>query len=433
MRRFLLISPYFPPVGVVGAKRALNLVRHLPARGFEPVVLTVPHEGEPLDAGAAEHVPEEIRVVQGFRSGLGRVVRRPRRARGAVERAGGSSRWQYVTPFDRYLWDVVGASRAGVRLVAQERLEAVVVNADPWSGIAVGLAIRRATGLPLVLDLRDPWSLQEAKMALRPAPTRAVIRRFEAMAFGEAARVILNTERAREAYVTAYAGRIPRERFAAIRNAFDRALYEPPGVTAEREPAARPFTVAYFGSFRRFVEPDALFAVFGRFVRAERLTPSQATLRIVGGLRPADREKARRVGIDGHLEVRERVPLGRTLCVLDEADVLALVAAPAYRLQIPAKLYDYLCASRPVLALSANPEIDAIVDETGAGVRTEVADVASGARLLARLYRHRRVKPDPTLPSRIPERIARYAAAPQADRVAGLLAEVLEEPDRHFG
>ncbi len=39
MKTVLLITPYFPPMGVVGAKRPLHLCRHLPSEGWRPVVL----------------------------------------------------------------------------------------------------------------------------------------------------------------------------------------------------------------------------------------------------------------------------------------------------------------------------------------------------------------------------------------------------------
>ena len=42
MPTVLLITPYFPPMSVVGAKRPLNLVRHLPvsagSRWYSPAI-----------------------------------------------------------------------------------------------------------------------------------------------------------------------------------------------------------------------------------------------------------------------------------------------------------------------------------------------------------------------------------------------------------
>jgi hypothetical protein len=46
MPTVLLITPYFPPMSVVGAKRPLNLVRHLPRFGWQPVVLAGDPAGE---------------------------------------------------------------------------------------------------------------------------------------------------------------------------------------------------------------------------------------------------------------------------------------------------------------------------------------------------------------------------------------------------
>jgi glycosyltransferase involved in cell wall biosynthesis len=247
-------------------------------------------------------------------------------------------------------------------------------------------------------------------MAKRPAPSRAALRRFEAGLFAESAKVILNTEAARDTYVQAYAGQLPAERFVAIRNAFDEGLFLP-GESAER----RPFVVTYFGRFREFVEPDALFEGFARFVERAGLGPELAKLRVVGGLDDAHRGVADRFGIAGYLEVAPPVAFRESLTELRAADVLTMVIQPASHLQIPGKLYDYLAAGRPILAVSANPEADAILAETRAGLSARHGDAGAVAAQLARL------RDEPYLPDAAA--VASHSARAQAARVAAVYAE----------
>lgn len=469
MRRALLISPYFPPMGVSGAKRALHLARNLPAEGWTPIVLAGPPVKERHDPDLAECIPPGTIVSYGFsglvRPWLARKAREresrppaPRGGRppwktlvdalpvhnpaiervaetvgGAVGAVGGAvgaalksaasvagqalpdRDWSFLTPFDRYLADLPAGLEAARQLIHQHEPQVIHVSADPWSPLITALQLTRETRLPLVVDFRDPWSLHAGKMALRPAVSRRALELFEYELFQAAAKIVLNTETCRDAYVEAYAGRIPASRFAAVRNAFDPGLFLP---AAPQDPALdSPFTVLYFGRFRRFVEPDALLDGFARFVAAEGLDPSRARLTFVGGLDDEHAARAAEFGLEDHLFVMPPVPFRHSLPVLRAADALALIIEPGCQLQIPGKLYDYLCAGRPILAVSANEEANRIVREAGAGLCPAHGDPAAVAEAIATLYRARQEGRElaPT-----PEAIEPYSARVQARAIADI-------------
>ncbi len=466
-RRVLLISPYFPPMGVSGAKRALHLTRNLPAEGWTPVVLAGPPIKERHDQELADCIPPDAIVNYGF-SGVVRpwlAQRRkakssqgPRSARGwralldglpdevgrVAETVGGAAEvvgdavgaalksaasvagqalperdWSFLTPFDRYLADLPAGLEAARALIHQHAPEVIHISADPWSPLITALQLTRETGLPLVVDFRDPWSQHAGKMALRPVVSRRALERFEQTLFSAAAKVILNTEACRDAYVRAYAGRVAETKFTAVRNAFDRGLFLP--TPAPEADPRRPFTVLYFGRFRRFVEPDALLDGFARFVRSEGLDPSRARLTFVGGLDDEHAARAAEFGLDDHLFVMPAVSFRHSLPVLQAADALALIIEPECELQIPGKLYDYLCAGRPILAISANEEANRIVREAGAGLCPPHGDPAAVAEAIGRLYRAH-LDGAPMTPD--PAAIAPYDAHTQARRIAAIYREI---------
>jgi glycosyltransferase involved in cell wall biosynthesis len=437
-RRHLLISPYFPPASRIGAKRALHLCRHLPRYGWNPVILAAPPYGDHTDSELAALVPAKTVVSWSFDGGPRRWLDALRKRRAQREndrqrnvrqpwRQGSFFGWNtnFLTPFDRYLGELPAAVRAGFRLVRRHDLQAIQVSADPWTGLLAGLALHRLTGLPLLPDLRDPWSLHFGKMALRPPWSRECVKRIERHVFRHAARIIVNTENACEAYRQAYYDLLPAERFVAVRNAFDPDVFYPAPFRSPSE-----FTVLYFGRFRLFFEPDVLLAGFKRFVERRGLGPDTARFSFVGRLRDSDWEKIDRLALRPFVDLRGHVAYRHCLQELRAAHVLLLIVEPACRLQNPAKLYDYLAAGRPVLAVSANREVNRILASTGAGESVSHGDPAAMARRLDALYT--RFKRGEAL--RVdPRGVQPYTAAEQARAIGAVLDAVTADRPRGEG
>lgn len=414
MPRLLLIAPYFPPIGVVGAKRPLMLTRHLPAQGWTPVVLAADPAGERTDASLLDAVPADIEVVRPYRAPFSRAPSPP--ASGLTDGPRGTLfGWDpgNFTPTDRYLWGTPAAIRAGRALVDAHALRAVLVTADPWSGLLAGLAVARSRHLPLVVDLRDPWSLQQAKMRLTPPPVRALIRALERRVFRAAAAIVLNTEAARDAYVAAYDGVVPAGRFHAVRNAFDAGLFR----AASPAPSAR-WTVVHYGHFRRLVPAEPLLEGFARFVALAGRGPAEARLLLVGSLPRSAEARAAELGLAPYLEVRPPVPYAESLEVLGGADVLALVATGGMALTIPAKLYDYLAAARPILALTDQPEPARLV---AGGELGEVAPPGKPEEVAQALLRLWQRTQGPGRGALDPARLEGFTARAQARAMAKIL------------
>lgn len=418
-RNVLLVTPYFPPVTASGAKRPLHLVRNLPEFGWNPIVLASPCEEGPGDAHLEAAIPAGRSVSRGYWSGLrGRSTdtpapRKPSKP-GRLAALTRNNHWKYLTPFDRFLVDTPHGIHEALRLIDTHSPEVLHVIADPWSVLPAGDVLHTLTGLPLVVDLRDPWSQHDGKMALRPRISRAFLRWYERHVFKRSACVVLNTEAARDAYIEAYRGIIPADRFHAVRNAYDEDLFDPP----EPTPPDPVFTVMYFGTFRLFVEPEALLRAFERFVKTHAVPVGTARLRFVGGLRPEDHTRIATLGLTGFVDAVDAVPFRKSLGLLRQADVLSLVIQPDCPLQIPGKLYDYLGARRFILGLSANTEVNQILAKTGAGVGVPWGDDATAADLLGRLYAAKRATGSIGFDTHLD--LAPFSARAQAAAMAGI-------------
>ncbi len=410
MRRFLYISPYFPPDGRVGALRPLKFVRHLGACGWEPVVLADFHPGATGAPELAAAVPPgvEVHFDYGWRAasaarawhGAARSsgaapcpLPPPASPLGAVRRLGeAAGRWverlgvnPELVPLGEHLIDLPHAQEAARRAFMRARCEAIVVNADPFAALLVGRSLARETRAPLVADLRDPWALCELRRPLRPALQRAVVDALERSVVEASSYVVLNTDEARDAYRAHYADLAPT-RFVTIRNHADRALTGAAAAATRAESA--PFELLYLGQLRRFVEGDTLMAALGELGR-RGVGPARLRLHIVGAVDAAVLERVRALGVHDQIQVSGAVPLGQTGAVMAAADLL-VAESHAGRQRIPAKVYEYLASPRPLLVVTDNPELRSLLERAGGarwcargdarGVADRIEEALAGAR-----------------------------------------------------
>jgi len=417
LNNFLLISPKFPPSNAIGSKRALNIVRHLPRYGWYPVVLAAPVSQQECDKSVMKLLPEKTNVSYRFTSVFQKppgVKNRENNKTSLLKKM--AAKGPYYTPFDQYLSQVPAAIRAGKQLIRQYKPRLILVNADPWSGFIVGNRLSKWADIPWIADLRDPWSMHAFKMSLRPWIIRFLINHFESVFFHNAAKVILNTRMCSIAYQEKYGATLDNEHFIYIRNAFDPECYDAPDDIGEKNK----FSLHYFGSFRNYQGPGHLFELFRQFIQKYNLNQDEAELVLYGEQREEDLQHIQNMNISTYIRLHESVSLRDTLYCLRNASVLVLIEGPYKRLQLPAKLYDYLAARRPILALSDNNELTEIIYKTGSGLVANYHDLADAMRQLEKLYLDRKK------PWQFNETgITNYSVDKQAEKFSELFNEVV--------
>jgi hypothetical protein len=196
--------------------------------------------------------------------------------------------------------------------------------------------VARRTRLPLILDLRDPWSLvQRLPEAIASPVGLTLARHAERRAVRQAALVVANTHALRNAMRQAHpeAG----SRIIAVPNGFDDDPVPP------SQPARR-FTIAYAGTVYLDRDPRGLFRGAARLVRDLALSPADFGIDFMGEVQLYDGMPleviARQEGIGDFVRVLPPGSRGEAMQFLARAAML--VALPQDSdMAIPAKLFDY--------------------------------------------------------------------------------------------
>jgi len=405
--KVLLVTMYFPPAGGAGVHRPLKLAAHLADLGFDVHVLAPDdpkwvHRDESLRAPASVTVhrarnfgpPARLRADELF--GAGPLDRVAARALITFRR--------FLVPDASVIWSV-NAARSAIRLVRREGIDVVLTTSPPISVNLVGLATTRATKAAWVADLRDSFLTPDRRRHVRGEArlARSVARRADAIV--AATRGIAEEMRALG----------PRGPVELIQNACDFEDFE--DLAYER---GERFRLTHTGSFvgRRNARP-----FFEALARANGSTVA----RFVGGLRASDEPFIRELGLGRRLEVVPFQPHDRTLALQRDSDALLLLlaeAGEAGRKILSAKLFEYLAAGRPILAVvPPDGEAAEVIREAKAGVVVAPDDVDGIAAALSDL--ERRWQTGELGPVELTDELRwRLSRRERAERLADLLRRV---------
>lgn len=447
MRKALIIGYHFPPLASAGVYRTLRIVRYLDRFGWCPVVLTVrggfdrTYDPELMELVSPRVLIERTpwidpRMRRRRGRHPGEAPARAERTRPPAETGGagphssrrtGTSmlrallREELLIPDDVIGW-VPYAVRAGRRLAEEEGIELVYATGGPFSAYIAACLIGRSSGLPLVLDYRDPWAFNVRMVGLTGlgALRKQLELQMERKILRAAARVIVNTPTALDAFRRTFGG-IPAERFACVPNSYD-------GDDFSNSTKGKPtrFTITYLGA-TRLASP----APFLRGLRSalDELPSAKGAIlfRCFGPVDPDIRLLIERLGLSDIVELRELIPHSQAIEEMRHSAVLLLLLNDfeGAGLLVPAKLYEYLAAGRPILGIVPEGPAADIIRRAGAGAVVHPED-GNGVRTeIMRLYQRFERGENSFVPDS--SVVRRYEAREMVRQIAGIFDDAVGE------
>ena len=355
----LFVAFHFPPeASSSGVLRTLKYTRYLGGHGWRVTVLTLDRQAYDVqDASLEQQIPPDVRVVRTpFLD-----VKRTLSIRGVYP---GS-----VAVPDRWIGWWPWAIQAGRHVMRTDPVDLIYSTSPHATAHLVALRLVGRDGPPWVADFRDPWYEEPPE-----AGTLRVVhwagRHLERRVVQRASRVIASTGELRSALASRYQDE-PAGKFFAIPNGYDEEDFA--GVAVQAVDRGGELLIVHVGSLNPiFRDPRPLFAAVREAAARGSIDVSKVRFRFLGGGDFAGSREMRRavdaMGLAGRVEFLPRVDYERALAEQAKAGLLLLLQASADTADlVPAKLYEYLRAGRPVLALVAPGATAELMQETGGG------------------------------------------------------------------
>lgn len=339
----LIVAFHFPPAAASsGVQRAFSLARYLRQYGWEPIVLTAKSLAYPVrhDSLLGE-LPDDLLLYRAFALDVARHL---------------SIRGRYPDRFalpDRWSPWIGAGIRLGKRIIRRHKPALVFSTFPIASAHVIARALCKASGLPWIADFRDSMTEEGYPKDLRK---RERFLEIEDAAAAEAASLVFTSPGTMEMYKTRFAAS-RHDSWRVIANGFDEDLFtkaENAGGTGRSESPDRKLVLLHSGViYPHERDPTGLFEAVRRLDQRGDVSEQSIEIRLRATGHDAHISKLiEKAGVQHIVKIASRLPYLEAIRDVLDADGLLLLQSANCNHQTPAKLYEYLRAQSPILALT---------------------------------------------------------------------------------
>jgi glycosyltransferase involved in cell wall biosynthesis len=393
MKKLLIITYAFPPSNDVAIHRVLRFSKWLPQYGWEPVILT-PHYTltQRIDRDNLHFVEKYIKKVyrsSGFYEELISHIA-DKKNRNPFARFVRGYFLNRLTPDISIMW-LSGAIKKGMDIIRNEKIDAIWATLGPPTAGLIGAELRRRTNAPLVIDYRDPWTLNPYRKYSEKQLSRNLS--LEKSMLKEANAVITTSEAIR--YITVENDYFDERRSFVVTNGMDEELQWMYDNTDQILLDSNKINITYVGSFYGDRQPYSFLEGLKLFIKEFPNYSNMISFNIIGNQDPENNIESycRENGLLNIINQHGLVSYRKAMQYLRQSTILLLVNGinPQSDIFIPGKIFDYLVTSKPILFIGEGQPSNIIKDtSSGISVGHNPSDIANALHEL--IYKNRRTE-----------------------------------------
>lgn len=356
-KKVLIITYYWPPAGGPGVQRWLKFVKYLPDFGIQPVVYVPENPTYPIvDKGLESEISDKGIILKNkifepyqlagifskkntrkISSGIIPAVRK----QSVLERLLLWVRGNLFIPDARFLW-VRPSVKFLKKYLAENQIDTIITSGPPHSLHLIGLQLKKDLDVKWFADFRDPWTTIGYHKALKlSAFAQKKHKQLESRVLNAADTIIVTSKTTKAEFEV-----LTSKPIAVITNGYDVEK-------VARQPLDEKFTLAHIGSFLSDRNPQVLWEVLREMKTENEGFAHDFELKLIGKVSQEILDAINQFGLAEFVNNLGYVSHDEAVVHQRKSQLLLLVEidAPETKSIIPGKVFEYMAAERPIVAI----------------------------------------------------------------------------------
>ena len=369
-KKVLIITYYWPPAGGSGVQRWLKFSKYLRGFDIEPVIYTIDNPSYPiLDKSSESEIPKDLEILK-------QAIFEPNSMLSFFGRNNKKESAGFLNPNPTFFGSIIQYIRANYFIpdarkfwiqpsvnflsnyLENNHIDAIITTGPPHSMHLIGLELKKKLGIKWISDFRDPWTEIDYFQQL-PLTKKATKKHQD-----------LEQEVLRKSDMVVVVGETMKEKFLqhtkrieVLTNGFDS---NENSLTQELD---QKFSITHVGLMNSDRNPTILWKVLNEISNTNPNFKNDLRIKLIGKIDDA---------VIQDLKVFDHNTI-ETIPYLDHKDVskyqassqvllLSINEVPSAKGIITGKIFEYLQAKRPILAIGPEDgDAAMILKNTNAG------------------------------------------------------------------
>ena len=383
--RVLVITYYWPPAGGSGVQRWLKFVKYLQDFGITPVVYTVENPDYPIvDATLCNDIPKGIEVIkqpiwEPYQ--LMNIFANKKKVKTSAGFLGTKKslsskiatyiRANYFIPDARMFW-IKPSITYLEKYLLENKIDTVISTGPPHSTHMIGLGLKKKLGIRWIADFRDPWT--EIDYFHQLPLTQKSIKKHETLeqeVLKYADEVLVVGNQMKKSYD------VFSKNVHVITNGFD-------GEVSTEKNLDEAFTITHVGMLNADRNPMVLWEALS--LLKDKI---DFKVQLIGKVAQEVKESISAYQLTENITFIDYLPHEEVKSYQQKSQVLLLAVnnVPSAKGIVTGKIFEYLQAQRPIVAIApTDGDLVVILEKSKAGFVVDFKDVKKLTEILVDLH-----------------------------------------------
>ena len=366
--KVLIITYYWPPAGGSGVQRWLKFVKYLQGFNIQPIVYTISNPRYlTIDDSLLNEIPENIEVLKHpiWEPADLLFWKKNLQQNSGISNASKSSflsfiRGNFFIPDPKLFW-IKPSVKYLQKYLNKNDVDVIISTGPPHSMHLIAEKLHQKNDVKWLADFRDPWSdIYYNKDFKEFSFVKNRNKKLEKSVLKKAD-CVLTVSNALKKEFSKYANRVE-----VVTNGFDDDFLKPSKVLLDEK-----FTISYIGLLPKQSNPKNLFRVLQVLCSQHKDFEKDLQLNFIGDISDEVKTAVFNNKLEENTRFIDYVDHTKALEYQQKAQVLLLLIPNVKKCKgiLTGKLFEYLSAKRPILAIGPEDgDLADVLEDTNAGV-----------------------------------------------------------------